>query len=172
MDGNTICNYNSTKCMSGVVRSLSCELKSIVCSPINIILHEKTCLVNLTISEHPNIPFRKTIAWEMSRTGCLTNNQLILIETGEATTSNLQYYVHILLPFSYLFLSYYHLYFQVGNLLPTIHFYPKKKPFLSYQHKRGNQVKHFSTCCRWISTYAIFRKISTEWFQPFLVLST
>jgi hypothetical protein len=47
MDGNTICNNNSSKCMSRVIWGLSSELKSVVSSPINIILRDKTHLVNL-----------------------------------------------------------------------------------------------------------------------------
>ena len=54
VEGHTICNYNSTKCMSGVVWSLSCELKSVVSSPINIILHDKTLLVNLITYNNNN----------------------------------------------------------------------------------------------------------------------
>ena len=78
MDGNTICNYDGTECMSGVVRSLSCELKSIVSSPINIILHEQN--ISCENIRAPNISLRKIIAWKISRTGCLTNNQLILVD--------------------------------------------------------------------------------------------
>jgi len=78
MDGNTICNYDGTKCMSGVVWSLSCELKSIVSSPINIILHEQN--ISCENIRAPNISLRKIIAWKISRTGCLTNNQLILVD--------------------------------------------------------------------------------------------